>query len=394
MPDHTDTPIGERLSELRKRRGMSQQALADAASVSVRAVRTAEQGETETMRMETARRLAKALRVPTTRLLSRDAAPADAATVDHWAPVRAALMAPPAAQPEEEPTPEGVRAALRAAEPLFAGDKFADLAALLPPLLRDADALDMNDPAARAVRVRLLQLTGWLLTQTRQYEAAEMALDRAIDDAPDVFDGAATINTKCWLLLRTGQLTKAREVATHWAGDTEPRMSRATPEELSTWGWMLLRVSAAAVRDNRPGEAQDALRMARTAAVALGREHAPNADFLRTFGPTTVALKKAENASISDQPDVVLNVASSLPRHRLRPTSNNRNRHLLDVSNAHVSMGQHPEAVEVLQKIRAASPEWLRQQRFAQDIMGRLIATRRTLTTEMRELAEAISPTG
>lgn len=391
MPEQTD--IGATLAQLRKRRGMTQHQLATSAGVSVRAVRAAEQGETESMRMETARRLAKALKVPTTRLLQRDEAPAHAETVDHWAPVRAALMAPPTAQPDEEPTTGGVADALSAAEPLFAGDHFADLAALLPPLLRDADALDTDEPRARAVRVRLLQLTGWLLTQTRQYEAAEMALDRALEDANDRFAGAATVNTLCWLLLRTGQLTKAREIATRWADDTQPRMSRATPEELSTWGWMLLRVSAAAVRDNRPGEAADALRLAGTAATALGREHAPHADFLRTFGPTTVTLKKAENASITDQPDLVLNVAARVPRGGLRPTSNNRNRHLLDVASAYVSTGRHPDAVETLQKIREGSPEWLPQQRFAQDIMGRLIGKRRTLTPEMRQLADAISPT-
>lgn len=387
MPEQSD--IGATLAELRKRRGLTQKQLATAAAVSVAVVRKAEQGENQTMRMESARKLAKVLRVPTTSLLQRDEAPAHAGTVDHWAPVRAALMAPPQ-QPDEEPTIEGVAEALRAAEPLFAGDEFAALAALLPPLLRDADALDADDSRARPVRVRLLQLTGWLLTQTRQYEAAGMALDRAEADAADRFDGAATVNTKCWLLLRTGQLRQARELATRWADDTEPRISRATPEELSTWGWMALRVSAAAVRDNRPSEATDALRMAQTAAVALGREYAPASDFLRTFGPTTVALKRTENASVTDQPDLVLRTAAKVPRVGLRPTSNNRNRHLLDIANAHATMRQYPEAVETLQKIRESSPEWLPQQRFAQDIMGRIIGRRRTLTPEMRQLADAI----
>lgn len=390
MPEHSD--IGATLEAVRKRRGLSKQALADRSHVSLSTIRAIERGDVQTIRMETARRLAKALHVPTTRLLHRDEAPAYSGTVDEWAPVRAALMSPPAAQPDEEPTTEGVREALRAAEPLFSGDKFADLGAVLPPLLRDADALDATDRRARAVQVRLLQLTGWLLTQTRQYDAAELALDRAADVAPDVFDGAATINTRCWLLLRTGQLKQAREIATRWADDTEPRLSRATPEELSTWGWMLLRVSAAAVRDNREGEAADALKLAGTAAHALGREHAPHADFLRTFGPTTVALKEAENASVTNQPELVLRVAAGVPRSTLRPTSNNRNRHLLDVANAYVSTRRIPEAVEQLQKIRASSPEWLPQQRFAQDIMTKIVGKRRTLTPEMRQLADAIQP--
>jgi hypothetical protein len=37
-----------------------------------------------------------------------------------------------------------------------------------------------------------------------------------------------------------------------------------------------------------------------------------------------------------------------------------------------------------------AAPEWLTQQRYARDILGSIAAGRRTLTTEMRELADAI----
>jgi hypothetical protein len=48
---------------------------------------------------------------------------------------------------------------------------------------------------------------------------------------------------------------------------------------------------------------------------------------------------------------------------------------------------QYPEAVAVLQDIRAAAPEWLAQQRYATDILTRIIGRRRSLTPEMRELA-------
>lgn len=389
MPETADTHIGTRMRDIRKRRGMTQTGLARASRVSVSLIRKLEQGEVQETRLETARKLAHALRVPTTQLVQRDAPTADQDTTDRWALVRAALVAAPTEE-NEQPTPQGVSDALRAAEPLFERDRFAELAVLLPQLLRDADALDDNDSRARAAKIRLLQLTGWLLTQTRQYEAAGMALDRALAYSADRLDGAATINTLCWLRLRTGHLTEAREIAARWADEMEPRVSRATPDELSAWGWLMLRVSAAAVRDNLPVEGADALRMAQTAAVALGREHAPHADFLRTFGPVTVALKRGENASIEGRPDVVLRVADTIPSSRLRPTSNNRNRHLLDVADAHVKLRRYGESIEVLQGIYAASSEWLPQQRFARDIMSRLIGRRRTLTPAMRTLADVV----
>ncbi|QFG10718.1 DNA binding protein [Streptomyces phage Animus] len=384
--------IGERLRDVRKRRGMSQRELAEKSGVSLSLIRKLEQGERQDTRLETARELAATLKVSTTSLITEHTEePADRATVDRWGPVHRALAAPPELDGiEEAPTVNGVREALDAAMPLFSKDRFFELGAALPPLLRDADVLAALDPRGRALRVRLLQLTSWLLTQTRQFDAADMALDRALDDASDRLQGAATVNTQCWLLLRKGRLAEARELATRWADDTEPRMSRATLAELSAWGWLLLRVSAAAVRDSRAGEAEDALRLANSAAVAMGREYAPDDDFLRTFGPVTVALKRAENASIVAKPDRVLALASRIPVDALQPTSNNRNRHLLDVADAHARTRQYGEAVEVLQKIQAGSPQWLPNQRYARDILGRVVSKRRTLTPEMRQLADVV----
>jgi hypothetical protein len=83
-----------------------------------------------------------ALHVPTTRLVSDSSEEgAGQETIDRWAPVRGALVAPLAGDELEEPTLEGVRDSLKAALPLFAGDRFAELGSILPRLLRDANVL-------------------------------------------------------------------------------------------------------------------------------------------------------------------------------------------------------------------------------------------------------------
>ncbi|KOV69692.1 helix-turn-helix domain-containing protein [Streptomyces sp. MMG1121] len=385
--------IGKRLQDVRKRRGMTQRQLASESSVSLSLIRKLEQGERSDTRLETARRLAQALRVPTTNLIAdhEDDPETPPGADDRWEAVRRALVAPVRANGStEEPTVGGVRDALESALPLFSGDRFAELSVILPPLLRDADLIAESGPEGRAVRVRLSQLTGWLLTQTRQFEAADIALSRSLEESSDRLQAAATVSTQCWLLLRRGRLSEARELATRWADEVEPRISRATPAELSAWGWLLLRASAAAIRDNRSGEAEDALRYANSAAVAMGREFAPRDDFLQAFGPVTVALKRAENAMIVDKPDLVLKLSKRIPTSGMRPTSNNRNRHLLDVAEAHARSRDYAKTVEVLQGIRADAPQWLPNQRYARDIFGRVIARRRTLTQEMRDLADAI----
>ncbi|PJJ02395.1 helix-turn-helix protein [Streptomyces sp. 2333.5] len=386
--------IGKRLRDIRKRRGMSQRELAKGSGVLLSLIRKLEQGERADTRLETARQLAVALGVPTTQLVAEEAADRERAvgvTVDQWGGVRQALLAPgPSDDLDEPPTVDGLRAAVESAQPLFSGDKLAELSTILPPLIRDAAAVAESGPEGRAVQMRVMQLTGWLLTQTRQFEAAEVALERSLDASSDRLQSAVTVSTQCWLLLRCGKLSAARELAIRWADEAEPRMSRATPAEMSAWGWLLLRASAASIRDNRPGEAADALRLANSAAVALGREFAPDNDFLRAFGPVTVALKRTENAMVVDRPDLVLKLAPKIPAKSMRPTSNNRNRHLLDVANAHARTRRYGEAVEILQSIRARAPQWLPNQRYAQDILGLVVAKRRTLTPEMRSLADAI----
>ncbi|MEV0346606.1 helix-turn-helix domain-containing protein [Nonomuraea sp. NPDC050680] len=382
--------IGERIRSVRKRRGLTQQGLADLAGVSASLIRKLEQDARKDVRLETLRKVAVALKVPTTSLMARlDAESADEETLDLWAPVRRALYGLDG-QPTEAPTREGLGDALEASMPLWKQDRYTQIAAVLPVLLRDADALVEGDLSQRHVRGRLLHLVGWLMTQTRQFDEAEFALSRAMDDMNDSLDAAATISTQCWLLLRQGRLDEARQMATRWAEDVEPRISRATPHQLSAWGWLLLRASAAAIRDNRPGEATDTIRLARTAAVAMGRELTPGDDFLRTFGPVTVAMKRVENAMVEDRPDKVLQLSQTIPLTDLRPTSNNRNRHLLDVAEAHRRMHRQSEAFEILQSVRHDAPEWMASQSYARDILKGIIGRRRSLTDEMCDLADFV----
>jgi hypothetical protein len=141
------------------------------------------------------------------------------------------------------------------------------------------------------------------------------------------------------------------------------------------------------VRDNRPGEAKDALKLARVAAVAAGNDFILPYNPWGVFGPMTVSMIQAENAMIQDRPDVTLNIAAQL-EGRSFPVPRYYHRHRLDVAHAYVALSQYPEAVEVLQEVRVAAPQWLAQQRYARDILSQVIGRRRTLTADMREVAD------
>lgn len=88
---------------------------------------------------------------------------------------------------------------------------------------------------------------------------------------------------------------------------------------------------------------------------------------------------------ITGRPDVTLAIGSQLER---RGVAQDYPRHRLDMAHAHAALRQYPEAMRVLQELRGAAPEWLACQRYAADILRTVIQRRRTLTPDMRELAD------
>ncbi|MGA6152544.1 helix-turn-helix domain-containing protein [Stenotrophomonas sp. NPDC087984] len=394
MPEETD--IGSSLRKVRKRRGLTQRGLADVSDVSLSLIRKLEQGEITDTRMETAHKLASALRVPTSYLLERDDEESATEGAEPWRPLGQAVQVA-TVRMSQAPTVEGVRAMLPEVRSAYFDNRLAELTGLLTPLLADADALG-DSAEARDVRSHLLQIAGSVLTQVRQFGAAETALRRALDDAPDRLRASGIIATWSWLLVRQGRLAASRELATKWADDVEPKMSRATPEELAAFGWLLMQASAAALRDNRRGEADDTMRLAQSVSVLLGRELPRGSERLTTWGPTTLRYKACERHIVLDEPDKVLRAVKPKRSGRAaagkpggQAVSTEYHRHRLDVAKAHTMMRQYPEAVDMLTSVHAEAPEWLASQRYARDILGDVVAKRRTLTPEMRTLADAVS---
>lgn len=381
------TGMGDRVREVRKRRGLSQRELASAAEVSLSLVKKLEQGERGDVRLETLRKLAAAMGVPTTTLMPTTIEPEPGAPdAAMWEPVREALTHPQRAKAPEPVTERGLADALLAAVKLYHDNRYDQLARVLPGLLTDAQ----DGPPL--LRSRALQLAGSVMVQTRQREAARVALDGSLADAQSTGstpDAASAVITMCWLLLIDGQFEQVRRLAAEWADRVEPRFSTATVDEMSVWGWLLLRGSAAAIRDNRPGEAADMMRLAEAAAIATGHERGGYHMYWTTFGTATVAMKRVENAVVDGRPDVALRLARQVPSG-LRATSDNRNRHLLDVTAAHLDLRQADEAFGVLYGLSRDAGPWLAEQRMARDLVGRIIGRRRTLTHGMRELADAV----
>lgn len=389
--------IGDKVRNIRKRRGMTQRELAARAGVSASLVKSVEQGNYGDMRLSTARKLAVALGVETAAIVPGAEEPADMQpdVAETWEPVRRALNGDhDGAGSDDEPTILSVRQAFDEAVTDVLDSRYAGVRVLLPPILRDADDIvtassDGAEADARNLRSQVRQLGAYMLGQTRQFSAAGEAIDLAAGDAGDALTAAAAADWKSWILIRQGRLDDALSLAERWADNAEPRVSRATPEEFAAWGRFQLRVTAAAIRDNRPGEAAEALRFARIAAAGTGHDIIPSFNRWQVFGPVTVAMFQAQNAVIEEHPEAALSIGRRLQGQRF-PLAETWNRHRLDVAQAHVLVREYAEAVDVLEEIRQRAPEWLVQQRYARDILGAIVGRRRTLTPQMRELADSV----
>jgi len=383
MADSTDAGIGGRVRHARSWQGFTQRELAEMSGVSLSAIRKIEQG-TFIPSLAILRRLSVPLDVHTTELVGVRLPQEPEAGGGIWAPARDAILAPGRADVVE--ADDGIAGSIAAAVRLYHGNRYAELAAVLPRLLADAEG------AAPLLRSQAYQLAGSVMVQTRHREAARVALDRSLADAEatgDEMEAGSAVITLCWLLIVEGRFEEVRRLATEWVDRVEPRISTATVRDLSVWGWLLLRGSAAAVRDNLPHEAEEMMRLASAAAAATGREQGGYKMYWTTFGPATVAMKRVENAVVEGRPDVALRLAREVP-DGLRPTSDNRNRHLLDVSAAHLDLHHWDDALEVLLRLNDEAGPWLAEQRMAAGQLRRITRKRRTWTPEMRRLAEVV----
>lgn len=398
--------IGERVARIRARRGLTQEDLAERCGVNVSTIRKLEQGGRATCALDTLNRLARGLSVTTSDLFRPiprfDARPPDERERADLLAIRQALF-PLRGLPGlvtsdgvDAPSLAGARASLRAAAVLLHRDRYVDAMAVLPSLITEARAAaEQSDVQQRRAAFDLLaesyQLGASLLTHLRHEDLASHALDLSMNAAEcsgNRLVAANAVVTQGWVLIRQGRFAEAERISVATADAIEPRLRDANRFELSTWGWLLLRASAAAARDARATESDDLLRFARAAAQAAGEDQHDQGRYWPAFGPVTVAMKAVENAMVGGRPGEALALAAAVPLQG-RPTSNNRNRFLLDQAHALVWQRQHAASLEILLDIRAQAPEWLKRQHYARRIMALVLRGRkRVLTREIRDLCD------
>jgi transcriptional regulator with XRE-family HTH domain len=406
----SESIIADRIRELRHRHAMTQEELAENAGLSLAVIKKIEQGGSA--RMETLHKIARVFGVVTVTFTAAASPEPQETTLDDMvlAEIRSAIN--PGASfsgpiygltDAGEPDLARLRRAIRKAAAAYHDDLYDDLAGMTPALIRSAHhhvaAFDSGEDHREALRLRadITGMAGRYLIQVRAHDLALIALKDSLRDAMEIGDiplAASSVASQAWALLRQGRFGEAVQISTTVADEIEPKMSKATPEQLSAWGELMLRAAAAAVRNNRYDDAREYAAVAQGAGTRLQREHHDMPGH-RGFGPVTAGVIGPEIEVLADNPDAALRLAQRLPRDAGNAESSTWNRHRLDLARAHTKTGNADKATEIMTSLRRQHPEWLRYQQYGRDIVREILGTRHRIPTEQqRHLADFMNVEG
>lgn len=376
-----DTTIGQRLADLRSRRRMSQQRLADTAGVSVDVIRKLEQGQRQSGRLDTLVRLANALDVPPAELIGKPRGLLVGGEDGEVLELRRALLGI-GLKPytDEPPTPAGLRPRVADLWSLYWTGRYGLLARQLPAALADARATIRQHPGptGHAVLAELLQISAAMLAHVAYEDLAHVALLHALaeaDRAEDPLLRASQQATLTWLLARQGLWDEAEHLAVTAAADVEPVISRATPDQLAVWGELMRYGVTAVARTGRRSEAEEMLGMVSAAASAMAGRR-PGLAGVLPFGATVAGMAAVGIAVATDEPRRALQLAERVDDLSTAPLAIQA-RYLLNVAYAQTMDWRSADAVATLRRVDELAPELLPHQTIARAIVDELLPRRR-----------------
>jgi transcriptional regulator with XRE-family HTH domain len=372
--------IGDRIAQLRHKR-MSQSALAAAAGVSLDLIRKLEQGRRHSVSIASLHAIARALDVDAGELLPRRPVtppPGARSRAGAVALRRAVSTVDDLIGEDPDVEPLTLDAARRVVaygwSSYWAGRMHDVLPEQLPLSLAQMRAtLDVvsadERPAAHDVAAELWQIAACTLVHLGYPDSAHLALRGALTYAQAGSDPLRPFvlrSTMAWLLLNQGRFPESHKVATAAAAGIAPTGNSPLPA-WSLYGSLLLSGATAAGRAQDRSTAGVLLDEAAEAAERTGHRN----DYEVAFGPDQVLMQTVDVEIVTERYSQALDAARGMPAEMHLPLAS-RARHLADTAMAHTRLGRYEAATDVLWRIKATAPEWLRGQRHTQQIVREL----------------------
>lgn len=367
--------IGERVKFYRRRRGLTQEVLANLVGRKVDWLSKIERGERDLRRLDVVSELARALRVTVADLFGQPVLMEDDEENDDVPAVRDALMTPRRLSrtlfgTAIEPINVNLDSSgyfIEQAWDAYQAGRLGKVISSLPGLietaqqLEDAAASGQGRADARgcwAVSARTHHLAATALSKLGEADLAWIAAERAMQaadssDDPLVLASAARAGTHA--LLSVGRFDDAVALGGRASEWLEPRMAQRDPAALSLYGMLHLRTAIAAARRQDRSTTTDLLRQASQAASELNED----ANYWQTgFGPTNVALHQVSaSLDLGDVAYVVEHGPEIAVEHL--PVERQAT-HLVDVARAHAMVARDDVGVEQILTAEQLAPQIVR----------------------------------
>ncbi|WP_280332879.1 helix-turn-helix domain-containing protein [Nocardia wallacei] len=401
MTDEPDTYIGQRVRQIRARRGITQQVLADRSGISRSVLAKYELGLRPVDSRKTLLALAGALGCTLGDLtgyeqdrIDPSAAGFHTAVPDIeialWTQGNTTHTGPP------RPLDDLSTASQRAAELRIACD-YATLGPMLAPMLTDCyrhirDAHDADRDRAWDVLSMVAHTTAAAL-KARGYGALSWTAAQEAENAARNIGGTAALAATAFarsqvLLSRPGSLPAALEHAEGTADRIAPEVR--TIGEIETFGMLHLQaslVTAAMGGDPEPHLDEAAEQAGRLADAPAGTSILRNP----TFGPANVQLWRMSAAMERREPGQVLALAPSLSPKDL-PAEGRHAQYFVEIGRAHAMQKNYRDSLYALLRAEHAAPQHVRNMTHVRELVGHMMRTaRRDLTTgELGKLAQRV----
>ncbi|GAB2749846.1 helix-turn-helix transcriptional regulator [Salinifilum aidingensis] len=365
--------VGERIKFYRRRRGLTQEVLANLVGRKVDWLSKIERGEREVRRLDVVSDVARALRVTVADLFGQPVLMEDDEDHDDIPAVRDALMSPRrlsrtlfgTAAPPVNVNPAASAHFVEQAWDGYQSGRLGRVVSSLPGLIETAQQLEEAANAGEgdvsacwAVSARTHHLAATALSKVGEADLSWIAAERAMQAAdhsgdPLVLASASRAGTHA--LLAVGRFDDALSLGNTASEWLAPQMARRDPSALSLYGMLHLRTAIAAARRQDRQTATELLRQASSAARSLNED----GNYWQTgFGPTNVELHRLAAAlDLGDVPYVVEHgpsvVVDHLPVER-------RVTHMIDVARAKSMVAEDEPALQYLLSAEQAAPQLVR----------------------------------
>jgi transcriptional regulator with XRE-family HTH domain len=390
--------VGGRIAAYRRRRGLSQAALAGLVGRSESWLSQVERGVRSVDRMSVLLDMAKILHVEVESLIGRpwQLAPNGGAVAQGLDAVRQVLTRYDhllgVDAPAVPPLPE-LRAQVATLHRDYQAARYEDVVRDLPDLLTVIDGvprLAADEERAESLRVYVSAYVGAakLLTKLGLTDLAVVAADRAATIAVEADSlstrGMAAYQVVC-ALLRADRTDEAERLAVGMAEQIHRSATSDTPTLASVGGALWLIAAVTAARRTDRGEAWARLDAAEGLAGLLGHDanHAWTA-----FGPTNVGIHRVSVAAELGDAGEALRVAAHVDPTRLADGLRSRRAQVhLDLAWAQAQRRRDAEAMLHLLEAERAAPQTIRYNVMVRELLREMLARARRPNTVMQELS-------